>query len=131
MSGEEPQVSPRRVLVIDDDPAIVRLLGLTLEAADFDVRKATDGRSAVEAIDDGLPDLVLLDLQLPDMDGREVFRRLRASGYGGPVVIISAHGARSARRELGADAAVDKPFDPDFVLDRVEALLSARNGHGD
>ena len=95
------------------------------------MRKAQDGRSAVQAVDDELPDLVLLDLQLPDMDGREVFRRLRESGYGGPVVIISAHGARSARRELGADAAVDKPFDPEFVLDRVETLLGARDGRSD
>ena len=120
------RVAGATIVVVDDEPSIARLISITLSDAGFNVRRAADGTSALRTIDEAQPALVVLDLQLPDIDGREVYRRMRASGVEVPVVIISAFGARQAQRELGADAAVEKPFDPQAVLLRVESLLDRR-----
>lgn len=113
------------ILVVDDDPAIVRLVTLVLKSASFDVRRAFDGREALSQLLAGgtNPDLVVLDLSMPVMDGRHFYAEARSAGYQGPVIVCSAHGAREACLELGAQASVSKPFDPDVLLETIREQL--------
>lgn len=117
--GREPRV---RVLVVDDDPALRRLIASTLADAGLEVRTAQDGRTALELSLQAPPDVVVLDLEMPEMDGRACFRALRSRGIRAPVLILSAYGARNAASELGAEAAMDKPFD---ASELVHHLMSA------
>lgn len=117
MSADTPR--PPLVFVVDDDGAIRRLLRLTLVDHGFEVRTASNGRNALDQLDSDSPDVIVLDLEMPEMDGRSFFRELRGRGYATPVVILSAHGAARARRELAAEAALDKPF---RIEDLVETL---------
>jgi DNA-binding response OmpR family regulator len=75
------------------------------------------------------PDVIVLDLGLPEMDGREFFRQARLRGYEGPVIICSAYGATAAQRELGAEAALNKPFNPEELVQMVHALSPDRGSH--
>ena len=103
------------VLVVDDDPAIGRLICLVLSAEGIDVRSAQSGEEALAVLQSGLfePDVILLDLNMEGMDGREVFRLARQAGVTSPIIFCSAFGASAARSEMGADGAIEKPFDPD------------------
>jgi two-component system response regulator MprA len=116
--------SPGRVLIVDDDPSILRMLRLVFLADGYDVSTATNGREALDAVDSAKPGAIVLDLEMPVMDGREFFRELRAKGDATPVLILSAYGAELARRELKAEAFVSKPFEPDYLVQEVEKLLS-------
>jgi DNA-binding response OmpR family regulator len=98
------------------------MLRLTLLDGGFDVRLAENGRAALEAIAEQAPDAVVLDLEMPEMDGRTLIRELRERGIDVPVLIVSAYGARAAGRELGAPA-MDKPFNPDELLTAVRELV--------
>ncbi|MGZ4783600.1 MAG: response regulator [Oryzihumus sp.] len=114
-----------RVLVVDDDPAIQRTLAVGLRARGYDVLPAVDGRTAVEACLEDRPDVVILDLGLPDLDGVEVVRRVRASSPV-PVIVLSArHGSRDMVEALdgGADDYITKPFGMDELLARVRAAV--------
>src|SRR5687768_1904149 len=104
-SGSAP-----RVLLVDDDPALLRMLGLIFRTEGFEVLTGRDGQEALQVIGAQSVDAIVLDLQMPVMDGRQFYRELRARGLETPVVIVSAYGAEEARRELGAPAAVGKPF---------------------
>ena len=100
------------ILVVDDDPRILRMLCSFLKADGYDVVTAENGTAALDALAKSPPALVLLDLNLPDIDGDEVFRRARADGYEGPIVLISADmRAQQIAGSLGA-AFLEKPFDP-------------------
>ena len=112
-----------QILVVDDDPAILRLLSVLLTSEGMNVRTADNGERALEILRETEPDLVVLDLQMPVMTGDRVFSEARASRYEGPIIICSAYGAGAARKELGADAALEKPFDPDRLIDLVHDLL--------
>ena len=104
-----------RLLVVEDDPNIVELLSASLRFAGFDVTAATNGADAVSAARDVRPDLVVLDVMLPDLDGFEVIRRMREGGVRTPVVFLTAKIQFAERRELGALGAagiLTKPFDP-------------------
>jgi len=114
-----------RVLVVEDDAGIARLTKMVLQDEGFEVVTATDGAEALLAVEVVEPDVVVLDLQLPVMDGRSFFRALRASGRCTPVLIVSAAGSQRARVELGAEDALDKPFDIDLLAERVRALARA------
>jgi DNA-binding response OmpR family regulator len=103
------------VLVIDDDPGLARVVRILLVADGYEVAVAYDGQEALEAAELNGPDLVILDLQMPVMDGRTFFREFRSRGFTTPVIILSAYNSEAARQELGADAAIDKPFDPEKV----------------
>jgi CheY-like chemotaxis protein len=111
------------VLVVDDDAAIARLVRLALRAAGFDAITAVNGAEALERLEDRAADLIVLDLEMPVMGGREFYRRLRATGARVPVVILSAYGAERARTELGAEAAVQKPFEPSELVEVIGRLL--------
>ena len=111
------------VLVVDDDPSIRALTRSVLEDAGFEVRTASDGEIALDMVSASPPCLVILDLQMPVMDGRAFFRALRAAGHTMPVLLLSAYGADLARLELGAQAALAKPFDIDELLVRAQGLV--------
>ena len=87
------------------------------------VETATDGIDGLEQVEAGKIDLVILDLQMPRMDGRTFLREIRARGYDMPVLILSAYGADGARDELQAEAAIGKPFDPAFLVDKIKSQL--------
>jgi DNA-binding response OmpR family regulator len=114
------------VLVVDDEPIVLDVLGRYLERDGFGVETARDGPAALDAIDRRRPDLVLLDLMLPGIDGIEVCRSVRAREDGTAVIILTARGAetdRIAGLDLGADDYITKPFSPREVMARVRAVL--------
>jgi DNA-binding response OmpR family regulator len=113
------------VLVVDDEPKIARLARDYLEHAGFTVLLASDGTSAVQAASTRQPDLVVLDLGLPGIDGLEVMRRIRVIGST-PIVVLTARDTELDKLlglELGADDYVTKPFSPRELVARVRAVL--------
>lgn len=114
-----------RVLVIDDDEPMSRMIAMTLRSSGYEVATAHDGRAGLDQVESQHPDVIVLDLSMPVMDGRTFYRELRGRGIATPVVILSAHGAREAQRELNAEAAVSKPFFPDHLAETVEDLIAA------
>jgi DNA-binding response OmpR family regulator len=114
-----------RILVVDDDPLLVRLVRTNLEKAGYRVLTAADGEQAIDVAANELPDLVVLDLMLPKLDGYEVCRRIREFSMV-PVVMLTARGEPVDRLrgfEMGADDYVSKPFVPAELLARVRAVL--------
>ncbi|MFG1994751.1 response regulator transcription factor [Actinoplanes sp. NPDC048988] len=115
-----------RVLVVDDEPNISALLSATLRLVEFDVRVADSGHKALVAIQEFEPDLVVLDVMLPDLDGFDVARRLRATGSRVPVLFLTARDAVEDRvlgLSAGADDYVTKPFSLEEVVLRIRAIL--------
>ncbi len=115
------------ILVVDDDPALSRMVALTLRNDGFDVVAAPNGAVALETLRTREADVIVLDLEMPVMDGREFFRELRRKGRRTPVLVVSAYEARQGQRELGADDYLNKPFNPDDLVERVRALASAED----
>lgn len=118
-------IMQRSVLVVDDDPHIRQLLTFALQKAGLAVREAEDGEAALASIAAAVPDLVVLDINMPRMDGIEVCRRIRAQGDL-PVLFLSSRDDEIDRilgMELGADDYVTKPFSPREVVARVAAIL--------
>lgn len=115
----------RRVLIVDDDASILRMLRLVFQGDGFEVITATNGREALDVIGRQTPAVIVLDLEMPVMDGRACFRELRSRGDATPVLILSAYGAERAKAELKAEACVAKPFEPDHLIAEVERLLEA------
>jgi DNA-binding response OmpR family regulator len=116
----------QRVLVVDDDPTVSDVVRRYLERSDFEVTLAADGPGALAAVDLARPDLVVLDLMLPGMDGLEVCRRLRTQDPDLPVVMLTALGEESDRvvgLSLGADDYMTKPFSPRELVLRVQSVL--------
>ncbi len=114
-----------KILVVDDDPAIVRTLRINLRARDYEVQLAYDGRTALQVLAEDPPDVVVLDLGLPDVDGVGVLRRLRTFSDV-PVVVLSARHQSDDKVEaldLGADDYVTKPFGMEELLARIRAAL--------
>ena len=115
-----------RVLVVDDEPTITELLRTTLRYVGFDVRTAASGREALSEAADFGPELVILDVMLPDVDGFEVCRRLRDGGLLAPVLFLTARDATEDKVHgltLGGDDYVTKPFSLEEVVARVRAVL--------
>lgn len=124
--------SAGRVLVVEDDPSVAEVVARYLQRDGFLVSWAGDGREALGRAGGVAPDLVVLDLSLPGVDGLEVLRRLRALGPV-PVVILTARGEEIDRvqgLELGADDYVVKPFSPRELVARVRAVLRRTSGGG-
>lgn len=117
------------ILVVDDEPAIVQVISERLAREGFAVHAVGDGESGLAAVGEDPPDLVILDLMLPDVDGIEVLRRLRHSGHDLPVIILTARDDDVdivVGLELGADDYVVKPFNPRELAARVRAVLRRR-----
>ena len=122
------------VLLVDDDPAIRRAVSAGLELEGFTVVPASGGRAALEAAARIHPAVILLDLSMPDLDGLEVLRRLRAGGDQVPVCVLSARDEvddRVAGLQAGADDYVVKPFALEEVVARLHALLRRRPAGAD
>lgn len=124
---------PTRVLVVDDEAIVSEVVERYLRREGYDVAVASDGAAALKLAEEWAPDLVVLDLMLPKMDGLEVCRRLRAT-TAIPVIMLTARGEETDRivgLELGADDYVTKPFSPRELVARVKAVLRrASNGSG-
>jgi DNA-binding response OmpR family regulator len=123
-------VAGRTILVVDDEREIVEVLRRYLELEGFRVASAADGRAALAAFQRERPHLVILDLMLPEVDGWEVARRIRAAG-GVPIIMLTARGEEADRLlglGLGADDYVTKPFSPREVVARVRAVLRRTAG---
>lgn len=120
-----------RILVVDDEPQIHRFLRPTLEAAGYRMEAAQQGAEALRLAATWAPDLVLLDLGLPDLDGQEVLKRLRAFSRV-PVIVLSARDRAAEKIEAldaGADDYVEKPFDIGELLARIRVALRRGAGH--
>ncbi|MGH3321116.1 MAG: response regulator transcription factor [Streptosporangiaceae bacterium] len=120
-----------RLLVVDDEPTIVELLAVSLRYAGFEVASATTGRAALETAQREAPDLMVLDIMLPDMDGFDVVRRLRSDGRPLPVVFLTAKDATEDKvtgLTLGGDDYVTKPFSLEEVVARIRAVLRRTGG---
>jgi DNA-binding response OmpR family regulator len=114
------------ILLADDDPNIVDSLAPFLERAGFRVMIVSDGQSAFERAQSHHPDLIILDVLMPRMDGRETLRRLRRANVWTPTILLTQVGEASERAlalEEGADDYLNKPFDPHELLARIRAVL--------
>lgn|SRR5699024_8106276 len=121
-----------RVLVVDDDAALSEMIGIVLQSEGYETAFCADGAKAIEAYRSQQPDVILLDLMLPGMDGIEICRRIRAES-GVPIVMLTAKGDTAdvvKGLEAGADDYVVKPAKPTELVARVKARLRGRNTHG-
>jgi DNA-binding response OmpR family regulator len=121
-------ITKRRVLLADDDPALRRLIGTTLGTEDFDLLHAADGEEALRMAQEQHPRLVLLDINMPKLDGFDVCRQLKGNPATADikVVLLTARGTeidQARGREVGADEYFVKPFSPVQLLNKVYALL--------
>ena len=118
-------MAQQRVLIVDDEPSIVELVRFALEREGFATEAAASGSEALEAVQRRAPDLILLDLMLPGVDGLEVCRRLRQQSSI-PIIMLTARASEVDKvvgLELGADDYITKPFSPRELVARVKAVL--------
>ena len=127
-------MSEPAILLVDDDAPIRRMLERTLRAEGYDVAAVADGGAALAQVERSLPDLIVLDVTMPGMDGLSVTRRLRTKGLAVPILLLTARDA-VAERVMGLDAGADdylvKPFEVDELTARVRALLRRNQPPGD
>ncbi len=117
--------SKPKILLVDDEPAITANLAPFLERASFEVAVAADGEEALRQVDSFAPHLIILDVLMPKLDGREVLRRLRQAGNWTPVILLTQVGESTERAmalEEGADDYLNKPFDPHELVARIRAV---------
>lgn len=129
MNGEERALT--KILVVDDESSIVTLLQFNIEKAGFDVVTAEDGRTGYELALSEKPDLIVLDLMLPEMDGIEVCKQLRQDKVETPILMLTAKDDELDKiigLELGADDYLTKPFSPREVVARIKAILRRSAG---
>ena len=125
-----------RVLVVDDEDHITELVAMGLGYNGFDVERAATGRAALDAIDKRKPDLIVLDVMLPDLDGFELTRRIRQGEGAGtrvPVIFLTAKDTTADKIQglrLGSDDYVTKPFSIEELIERVKAVLRRATGEG-
>jgi len=131
MAANEP-----RILVVDDEEHITELVAMGLGFNGFEVERASTGRGALSAIEARTPDLIVLDVMLPDLDGFEVARRLRQTEGAGtriPIIFLTARDTTQDKVEglrLGSDDYVTKPFSIEELIERVKAVLRRSSGTG-
>src|SRR3712207_5001987 len=127
-------MSEGAVLLVDDDAPILRMLERTLTAEGYAVAAVGDGGSALARVERSLPDVIVLDVAMPGMDGLAVTRRLRAKGLAVPILLLTARDAveeRVAGLDAGADDYLVKPFDVNELTARIRALLRRNHPPGD
>ncbi|MFM7187604.1 MAG: response regulator transcription factor [Armatimonadota bacterium] len=122
-------MSSPRILVADDEPALLRLLEFVLGRRGLEIHGVSNGNAAVELLETNPPDLAILDVMMPGLDGYEVLRFIRDNPVlaGIPVVMLTARAQLDDIQQglsLGADAYLAKPFDPEELLSVVESLIS-------
>lgn len=123
-----------RILIVDDEPDILLMLRVNLEAEGFVTLLAGDGETALRRIAEERPDIVLLDVMMPVIDGWGVLERLGTTEPRPRVILLTAKSSDrdlSKARELGADEYITKPFDPDLLLRTIEAVMRARGSERD
>src|SRR6202142_3850311 len=121
----------QQILVVDDEPSIVDAVATALRYEGFDVRVAVTGRAALAVAQERPPDMIVLDVMLPDLDGLEVTRRLRADGIRVPILFLTARDAvedKVAGLTVGGDDYVTKPFSLAEVVARTHAILRRTGG---
>ncbi|MDR7279778.1 response regulator transcription factor [Catenuloplanes atrovinosus] len=131
---QQTEARPTKVLVVDDEPNICALLSATLRLIHFDVRVANGGHEALTVATEFEPDLVVLDVMLPDLDGFQVAQRLRSGARPVPVLFLTARDAvedRISGLTVGADDYVTKPFSLEEVVLRIRAILRRSRGDAD
>ena len=134
----DPRTQPgveraRRILVVDDEPSIVDAVTTALRYGGFDVCEATTGNEALAAVRAEAPDLIVLDVMLPDVDGLEVTRRLRSEGIQTPILFLTARdgiGDKLTGLSVGGDDYVTKPFSLAEIVARTNAILRRTNDIG-
>lgn len=129
-----PATDKPRVLVVDDEPSITDAVGTALRYEGFDVKEVGTGRDALAAATEFRPDLIVLDIMLPDLDGLEVTRRLRRDGIKIPVLFLTARDATEDKimgLTVGADDYVTKPFSLGEIIARVRAILRRAGAEAD
>lgn len=113
----------RLVLAVDDHPSILRFIQVGLEMRNIEVVTATSGKRAIQIAESTKPDVIVLDVMMPDMDGFEVLRKLRQESQV-PIIVISADsGTRERALQLGANEFVPKPFNTDDLAKRIRGVL--------
>lgn len=122
-----------RIYVVDDEPDMVELLATVLKAEGHEVETYTDGRAALARVLEEPPELLLLDLMMPDLDGFELLKLLRLDSRGRNVVVLvvsarTGHRAQLETLQLGANAYIYKPFSPRELASQVRQLLAEREG---
>ncbi|MCL1900262.1 MAG: response regulator transcription factor [Promicromonosporaceae bacterium] len=132
-AGGSPGSTPAeaRLVVVEDEPDLRELLATSLRFAGFEVQTAADGRSARQVIAEAKPDLIVLDVMLPDVDGFTITRRLRAAGCHTPVLFLTARDEtedKVAGLTVGGDDYVTKPFSLEEVVARIRAVLRRTGG---
>jgi two-component system, OmpR family, KDP operon response regulator KdpE len=118
--------APLRILVVDDEPAIRRFLRTSLTAQGYQIIEAENAKAALESVRRNTPDVLVLDLGLPDRDGFEVIQELRGAGSALPIIVLSSRADEAGKvraLDLGADDYVTKPFGVDELLARLRAAL--------
>jgi len=113
----------QRVLIVDDDRNLTTLLSTILRSDGIDVLTASNGLTALDLLEKEPIDALILDLRMPGMDGRTLYKEVRERGHSVPVLIASAYGARTAQQELGAEGSIEKPFDPDKLLSAILRII--------
>jgi two-component system OmpR family response regulator len=127
-------IAKQRVLVVDDEPSIVDAVATSLRYEGFEVDEAATGRSALASAQANPPDMIVLDVMLPDLDGIEVTRRLRADGIRVPILFLTARAAvedKVAGLTVGGDDYVTKPFSLAEIVARTHAILRRTHGAAD
>lgn len=122
---EVMDIPSHTVLVIDDDPSVRRMLKLILGQDGYEVCCASDGVQGLDALERCTRDVIVLDMQMPGMDGMTFYRTLRERGCATPVLVLSANAAAAAARELHAQGYLAKPFEPDVFTAHVARLCAA------
>ena len=120
----------KKILVVDDEERMVRFIRMNLEHDGFQVSEANNGKQAIQKLRDVTPDLILLDVMMPDLDGFEVLETIREVSNV-PVIMLTAKGEEDDRvrgLELGADDYITKPFSPREMVSRVKAVLRRTEG---
>jgi DNA-binding response OmpR family regulator len=122
----------RKLLIVDDETDLLAELKPLLERSGFEVVTAIDGEQALQRVEEAAPDLIVLDVLMPHLDGREVLRRLRSSNNWTPVILLTQVGTsmeRAMSLQEGADDYLNKPYDPLELIARIQAILR-RVQHG-
>jgi CheY-like chemotaxis protein len=110
------------ILVVDDDAGVRHLSELALRMAGYRVEVAGNGVQALELVNQEKPSAIVLDLQMPIMDGRKFFQEIASDPERPPVILLSAYQAEAARQELGAESSLTKPFDPAELVQKLQHL---------